>query len=117
MFYKQFIAFMNTMYTLRANSLKRIHSFHVVHPLDFITIISLLAMIIVIVAFLSCDNQGGSMKKEHVKPVLLSAAQVAALKAIQEQERQKSGFGIAPSIHDVARKIFDVGLSRMEVSQ
>lgn len=26
------------------------------------------------------------MKKEHVKPVLLSAAQVAALKAIQEQE-------------------------------
>ena len=114
MFYKQFIAFMNTMYTLRANSLKRIHSFHVVHPLDFITIISLLAMI---VRFLSCDNQGGSMKKEHVKPVLLSAAQVAALKAIQEQERQKSGFGIAPSIHDVARKIFDVGLSRMEVSQ
>ena len=57
------------------------------------------------------------MKKEHVKPVLLIAAQVAALKAIQEQERQKSGFGIAPSIHDVARKIFDVGLSRMEVSQ
>lgn len=56
------------------------------------------------------------MKKEHVKPILLSAAQVAALKAIQEQERQKSGFGIAPSIHDVARKIFDVGLSRMEVS-
>ena len=51
MFYKQFIAIMNTMYTLRANSLKRIHSFHVVHPLDFITIISLLAMIIVIVAF------------------------------------------------------------------
>ena len=57
------------------------------------------------------------MKKEHVKPVLLSAAQVAALKAIQEQERQNSGVGIAPSIHDVARKIFDVGLSRMEVSQ
>ncbi|SLR97630.1 Uncharacterised protein [Klebsiella pneumoniae] len=51
MFYKQFIAFMNTMYTLRANSLKRIHSFHVVYPLDFITIISLLAMIVVIVAF------------------------------------------------------------------
>ncbi|MBX9278438.1 hypothetical protein [Klebsiella pneumoniae] len=38
------------------------------------------------------------MKKEHVKPVLLSAAQVAALKAIQEQERQKSGFGIAPAL-------------------
>lgn len=40
MFYKQFIAFMNTMYTLRANSLKRIHSFHVVDPCYFINIVS-----------------------------------------------------------------------------
>lgn len=40
MFYKQFIAFMNTMYTLRVNSLKRIHSFHVVDPCYFINIVS-----------------------------------------------------------------------------
>ncbi|SAA86181.1 Uncharacterised protein [Enterobacter hormaechei] len=40
MFYKKFIGFMNTMYTLRANSLKRIHTFRVVHPCNFINIVS-----------------------------------------------------------------------------
>ena len=40
LFYKKYIAFMNTMYTLRANSLKRIHTFRVVHPCNFINIVS-----------------------------------------------------------------------------
>lgn len=40
LFYNKFIAFVNTMYTLRANSLKRIHSFHVVNPCYFINIVS-----------------------------------------------------------------------------
>ncbi len=40
LFHKKFIAFMNTMYTLMANSLKRIHSFRVVNPCNFINIVS-----------------------------------------------------------------------------
>ena len=52
------------------------------------------------------------MSKVNVKPVLLNGEQIQALKTIQERERQKSGMGIAPSIHAVARKIFDAGLSK-----
>ncbi|MCU6329923.1 hypothetical protein KSU19_19920 [Enterobacter quasiroggenkampii] len=54
------------------------------------------------------------MKKPNVKPVLLSQGQITALKALQEQERQKSALGIAPSLHDVARKVVDMGLTRLE---
>lgn len=57
------------------------------------------------------------MSKVNVKPVLLNGEQIQALKAIQERERQTSGLGIAPSIHVVARKIFDAGLSKMEAGQ
>ncbi len=57
------------------------------------------------------------MSKVNVKPVLLNGMQIEALRAIQEQERQKSGLGIAPSIHDVARKVFDAGLSKMEAGR
>lgn len=57
------------------------------------------------------------MSKVNVKPVLLNGEQIQALKAIQERERQTSGLGIAPSIHVVARKVFDAGLSKMEADQ
>lgn len=57
------------------------------------------------------------MENSKVKPVLLHGAQIQVLKAIQEKERQKSGLGIAPSIHDVARKVFDAGLFKMEAGQ
>ena len=120
MFYKQFNLFMNTMYTLRANSLKRIHTFHVVPPCNFINIVSQIAITHSIVAIngtLTVAITGGIMSKVNVKPVLLNGEQIQALKTIQERERQKSGMGIAPSIHAVARKIFDAGLSKMEAGQ
>lgn len=56
------------------------------------------------------------MKTTGVKPVLLTGEQVAALQAIREQERQRSGFGIAPSIHDVARKVIEMGLKHAGVT-
>lgn len=111
---------MNTMYTLRANSLKRIHTFRVVHPCNFINIVSLIAINYSIVAIngtLTVAITGGIMSKVNVKPVLLNGEQIQALKTIQERERQKSGMGIAPSIHAVARKVFDAGLSKMEAGQ
>ncbi|MEX5422649.1 hypothetical protein WCD91_14765 [Enterobacter cloacae] len=57
------------------------------------------------------------MENSKVKPVLLNGEQIQALKTIQERERQNSGMGIAPSIHAVARKVFDAGLSKMEAGQ
>lgn len=57
------------------------------------------------------------MENSKVKPVLLNGEQIQALKNIQERERQKSGMGIVPSIHAVARKVFDAGLSKMEAGQ
>ncbi|HDC4833002.1 hypothetical protein ACWKSU_17690 [Enterobacter cloacae] len=57
------------------------------------------------------------MENSKVKPVLLNGEQIQALKNIQERERQNSGMGIAPSIHAVARKVFDAGLSKMEAGQ
>ena len=47
------------------------------------------------------------------KRILLNGEQIQALKAFQEKERQKSGLGIAPSIHDLTRIILDAGLSRV----
>ncbi|WP_449548459.1 hypothetical protein [Lelliottia amnigena] len=57
------------------------------------------------------------MSKVNVKPVLLNGVQIQALKSIQEKERKNSALGIAPSIHVVARKVFDAGLSKMEAGQ
>ncbi|HDC4526539.1 hypothetical protein [Enterobacter kobei] len=57
------------------------------------------------------------MENSKVKPVLLNGELIQALKNIQERERQNSGMGIAPSIHAVARKVFDAGLSKMEAGQ
>ncbi len=44
------------------------------------------------------------MSKQSVKPVLLSEAQIQAIRKIQEQQRQQSGIGVAPTIHEIARE-------------
>ncbi|MEK9221760.1 hypothetical protein TYH27_00275 [Enterobacter mori] len=74
-------------------------------------------MIVAINETLTIALTGGIISKVNVKPVLLNGEQIQALKTIQERERQKSGMGIAPSIHAVARKVFDAGLSKMEAGQ
>ncbi|MCS5968739.1 hypothetical protein LNP26_17705 [Klebsiella variicola subsp. variicola] len=43
------------------------------------------------------------MSKQSVKPVLLSEAQIQAIRKIQEKQRQQSGIGVAPTIHEIAR--------------
>jgi hypothetical protein len=51
------------------------------------------------------------MSKQSVKPVLLSEAQIQAIRKIQEQQRQQSGIGVAPTIHEIARGLVDKALS------
>lgn len=53
------------------------------------------------------------MSKQSVKPVLLSDAQIQAIKKIQAQERQQSVMGIEPSIHDIARRLVDKALTSL----
>ncbi|ECQ0326216.1 hypothetical protein FZT04_14960 [Salmonella enterica] len=50
-------------------------------------------------------------RKANVSPVLLSNSQIAALREIQEKERQNSPLGIAPGIHAIARMLIDRALS------
>lgn len=50
------------------------------------------------------------MKKSSLKPVLLSRDQFAALQKLQEEERRSSPLGIAPSIHEVARRLMEKAL-------
>lgn len=47
------------------------------------------------------------MRNPSVKPVLLTREQIDALYRLQEQERCNSPLGIAPSIHEVARRLMD----------
>ena len=59
------------------------------------------------------------MSKQSVKPVLLNDDQMQAIRKIQEQQRELSGLGVAPSIHEIARGLVDKALSMhsgMEVS-
>lgn len=51
------------------------------------------------------------MSKQSVKPVLLNNTQMQAIRKIQEQQRQLSGIGVAPSIHEIARGLVDKALS------
>jgi len=51
------------------------------------------------------------MSKQSVKPVLLSEAQIQAIRKIQEQQRQQSGIGVAPTIHEIARGLVDKALA------
>ena len=52
------------------------------------------------------------MSKQSVKPVLLSEAQIQAIRKIQEKQRQKSGIGVAPTIHEIARGLVDKALKQ-----
>lgn len=52
------------------------------------------------------------MQKGNTKPVLLSNEQMAALRRIQEQEREKSALGVAPSLHSIARALMDKALKQ-----
>ena len=53
------------------------------------------------------------MSKQSVKPVLLSEAQIQAIRKIQEQQRQQSGIGVAPTIHEIARVLVDKALRHL----
>lgn len=45
------------------------------------------------------------MRNPSVKPILLTHEQIDALHRLQEEERRSSPLGIAPSIHEVARRL------------
>ena len=55
------------------------------------------------------------MSKQSVKPVLLSEAQIQAIIKIQEKQRQQSGIGVAPTIHEIARGLVDKALTTLSV--
>lgn len=73
-------------------------------------------MNVLIVAFYATIITVNIHRRIHMKRqqssqvVLLSRGQVEALQRIQEEERKRSEYGIAPSIHEVARRIFDRAL-------
>lgn len=46
-----------------------------------------------------------------VKPVLISEKQMEAIKKIQEEQRKKSGIGVAPTLHEIARGLIDKALA------
>ncbi|HEF0029865.1 hypothetical protein NLN92_05335 [Citrobacter portucalensis] len=46
-----------------------------------------------------------------VKPVLLSEKQMQAIKKIQDEQRKKSGIGVAPSLHEIARGLMEKALA------
>lgn len=52
------------------------------------------------------------MAQSELKPVLLSKAQIAAIKQIQCDEQKKSQLGVAPGINVIARQLIDLGLSQ-----
>ncbi|TQN83120.1 UNVERIFIED_ORG: hypothetical protein FHU00_2614 [Citrobacter freundii] len=54
------------------------------------------------------------MRKTSVKPVLLAREQIEALQRIQDEERRNSPLGIAPSIHEVARRLMQRALHPVE---
>lgn len=56
------------------------------------------------------------MTKSTVRPVLITRNQIEILQIIREQEKHKSALGITPSIHDVARKIIDLGLKEAKLN-
>lgn len=46
-------------------------------------------------------------------PVLLTASQIERLKQIQEREHQRSFTGHTPTIHAVARQVFERGINAL----
>lgn len=53
------------------------------------------------------------MTTSKLKPVLLSASQIEALRQIQERERSNSPLGIAPTIHVIARQLMEKALASL----
>ncbi|HEY3982478.1 hypothetical protein [Cedecea sp.] len=51
------------------------------------------------------------MAKANVKAVLLRNDQIEAMRKLQGEVREKSGIGVAPSIHAIARGLVDKALS------
>ncbi|MBK0001441.1 hypothetical protein [Erwinia sp. S38] len=51
----------------------------------------------------------------NFKPVLLTAAQMEAIKRIQQQQRDSSMLNAAPTISAIARGLIDKALKHMEV--
>ena len=51
------------------------------------------------------------MSKQSVNPVLLSEAQIQAIRKIQDKQRQQSGIGVARTIHEIARGLVDTALA------
>ncbi|EPR1089483.1 TPA: hypothetical protein ACLFZ1_001438 [Serratia marcescens] len=82
----------------------------------FVYIVSLIEINVVIVAInetiitVSIYSWGCFMAVS-VKPVLLSEKQMQAIRMIQEEQRKKSGIGVAPSLHEIARGLMDKALS------
>ncbi|CAM8186521.1 TPA: hypothetical protein MBF27_003549 [Klebsiella pneumoniae] len=51
------------------------------------------------------------MTQPTKRPIILSQVQMAALEKIQNDEREKSPYGAAPSIPDIARGLIDIALA------
>lgn len=54
-------------------------------------------------------------KQHNSQVVLLTREQVEKLQRLQAMERERSEFGITPSIHEVARKLVDKALTGVDL--
>lgn len=52
-------------------------------------------------------------RKQNTQVVLLRRSQVDALQRIRDEESQRSGLGIKPSVHEVARQLVDKALKEI----
>ncbi|HED3411477.1 TPA: hypothetical protein R4126_001952 [Klebsiella michiganensis] len=57
------------------------------------------------------------MTQPTKRPIILSQTQMAALEKIQNDEREKSPYGAAPSIPDIARGMIDIALAYLETQK
>lgn len=57
------------------------------------------------------------MTQPSKKPIILSQAQMEALAKIQNDEREKSPYGAAPSIPDIARGLLDIALADLATQE
>ncbi|HDX9240052.1 TPA: hypothetical protein RQP16_003581 [Klebsiella michiganensis] len=57
------------------------------------------------------------MTQPTKRPIILSQTQMAALEKIQNDEREKSPYGAAPSIPDIARGMIDIALAYLATQE
>lgn len=57
------------------------------------------------------------MTQPTKRPIILSQTQMAALEKIQNDEREKSPYGAAPSIPDIARGMIDIALAYLAAQE